>query len=155
MRLTDVSFALSKAMKNLILTLVLATAALPLLAGDFPAGSPKFEHSFSQVQANSKKSGKPVVVVFSAVWCGPCQVMKKEVYPSAEVKAFHDKFEWAYIDVDDEKNAEYAKKFGVEGIPHVQFLDKEGNPIGSQIGSTSAGDFAATLKKMLAKSSKS
>ena len=142
-------------MKKLILTLTAALFALPLLAGDFPEGSPKFEHSLPTVEANAKKSGKPVVVVFSATWCGPCQLMKKEVYPSAEVKALHDKFEWAYLDVDEESNAPAAKEFEVSGIPHVQFLDKNGKPLGSQVGATSPGDFAATLKKMLAKSSKS
>jgi len=142
-------------MKKLILTLTAALFALPLLAGDFPAGSPKFEHSLPTAEAKAKKSGKPLVVVFSAAWCGPCQLMKKEVYPSAEVKALHDKFEWAYLDVDDESNAPAAKKFEVSGIPHVQFIDKDGKPLGSQVGSTSPGDFAATLKKMLAKSSKS
>ena len=133
----------------------LALFALPLLAGDFPKGSPKFEHSLAAVQANASKSGKPMVVVFSAVWCGPCQLMKKEVYPSDEVKALHDKFEWAYLDVDEESNADATKKFDVSSIPHIQFLGKDGKPLGNQIGSTSPGDFAATLKKILTKADKS
>ena len=142
-------------MKKLILTLTAALFALPLLAGDFPKGSPAFEHSLAKVEAKAKQSGKPMVVVFSAVWCPPCQLMKKEVYPSPEVTALHDKFEWAYIDVDEESNAPAARQFGVQGIPHVEFLDKNGKSLGNQVGSTSPSDFAASLKKTLAKANKS
>ena len=142
-------------MKKFILTLTAALLSLPLLAGDFPKGSPAFEHSLAKVEAKAKQSGKPMVVVFSAVWCPPCQLMKKEVYPSPEVTALHDKFEWAYIDVDEESNAPAARQFGVQGIPHVEFLDKNGKSLGNQVGSTSPSDFAASLKKTLAKASKS
>ncbi len=142
-------------MKKLLLSLTAALLALPAFAGDFPKGSPAFEHTLAKVEAKAKASGKPMVVVFSAVWCPPCQAMKKDVYPSAEVAAMHDKFEWAYIDVDEESNAEAAKKFGVQGIPHIEFLDKTGKSLGNQVGSTSPGDFVATLKKTLTKASKS
>ena len=141
-------------MKSLFLSLAAALLAMPALAGDFPKGSPPFEHSLASVEAKAKKSGKPVVVVFSAVWCPPCQAMKKEVYPSPEVTALHDKFEWAYIDVDEESNAPAAQKFGVQGIPHIEFLDKNGKSLGSQVGATSPGDFAASLKQTLEKAKK-
>ena len=137
-------------MKKLI-ALTLAIIALPLLAGDFPKGSPKFEHDFKAVSAAAEKSGKPMILVFSAVWCGPCQLMKKDIYPSAAVKPFHDKFEWAYLDADEDKNAALMKKFDVSGIPHIQFLSKSGKDLGSQIGATSAEDFANTLEKTLKK----
>ena len=137
-------------MKKLV-ALFLAVVAIPLLAADFPKGSPKFEHSFKSVSSAAGKSGKPIILVFSAVWCPPCQQMKKDVYPSAAVKAFHDKFEWAYLDADEEDNAAVMKKFNVSGIPHIQFLSKDGKDIGSQVGSTSPEDFASTLEKTLKK----
>lgn len=137
-------------MKKLV-TLILAAIALPLLAGDFPAGSPKFEHSLKAATAASAKSGKPMIVVFSAVWCPPCQQMKKEVYPSEAVKKLHDKFEWAYLDVDEDSNAAAIKKYGVNGIPHIQFIGKDGKDLGSQVGGTSPEDFASSLEKVLKK----
>jgi thioredoxin-related protein len=78
-------------------------------------------------------------------------MMKKEVYPSAEVKPYHDKFVWAYLDADDESNAADAEKYGVSGIPHIQFLDKNGNPVDKQVGSSSPEEFASTLKSVLKK----
>lgn len=144
-------------MKTLTKCLALAAVAMTslALAGEFPKGSPKFEDSLRDVLKDSKENGKPIVAVFSAVWCGPCQKMKKDVYPSEAVQAYHDKFNWAYIDTDNRRNAKDAEKFGVSGIPHIQFLDKDGNPIDKQVGSNSAEAFAKTLESVLQKAGSS
>ena len=57
-------------MKKLLLALAAISLALPTLAKDFPKGSPKFEDSYRKVMADAKKSGKPVVLVFSAFRSG-------------------------------------------------------------------------------------
>lgn len=133
-----------------LLTLLAAALMLPAIAmaADFPEGSPKFGTDYKAALATAKKEGKPVVVVFSAAWCGPCQSMKKNVYPSAEVKPLHDKFVWAYLDVDVEVNAAAAETYKVSGIPHVQFLDKDGKALISQVGGVSAAEFAGILTKV-------
>jgi thioredoxin-related protein len=124
------------------------------LAADFPEGSPPFASKLSDALAKAQAENKPVIAVFSAVWCPPCQMMKKEVYPSAEIKKFHDKFVWAYIDTDEKSNAADAQKFKVEGIPHIEFLSKEGKSLDQQIGADSPSGFAKTLAKVLKKADK-
>ncbi len=131
--------------------LLLAALALPALAADFPKGSPKFLTSYDAAVAAAKAENKPVVMVFSAVWCPPCQVMKKSVYPSKEVTPLHDQFVWAYLDTDVEANAAAAQKHGVSGIPHIEFLSPKGKSLGNQVGSSSPAEFAGTLQKILAK----
>jgi len=137
-----------------ILTLLAAALILPVMASDFPTGSPKFGTDYKAALETAKKEGKPAIIVFSASWCGPCQTMKKEVYPSKEVTALHDKFVWAYLDVDEEVNGAPAKSYKVEGIPHVQFVSADGKDLGNQVGSTSAGEFTSTLEKVLKKAAK-
>ncbi|MEZ5300595.1 MAG: thioredoxin family protein [Verrucomicrobiales bacterium] len=112
-----------------------------------PKGSPDFEHSYDKALKKAQEEGKPVIVIFSASWCGPCQAMKKNVYPSSEVQPFHDKFVWAYLDVDEKKNKKVAEKFGVSGIPHLAILDKDGKEIDKQVGSSAAAAFAKRLEK--------
>jgi thiol:disulfide interchange protein len=105
-------------------------------AADFPKGSPEFVTSYAAALKASKESGEPVVLLFSAGWCPPCPANKHNVYPSAAVKPFHDRFVWAYLDADEEANVTVMEKFGVTGIPHIQFLDKTGKSLGSTIGGT-------------------
>lgn len=123
----------------------------PSFAGDFPEGSPKFETSYKKALAAAAKDGKPVVVVFSASWCPPCQANKKKVYPSEAVKPYHDKFIWAYLDTDEEANAATAKEFGVSGIPHIQFVDKDGKALDKLIGGTTPEAFAKKLEAVAGK----
>ncbi len=134
-------------------TILLALAAVTsfALAGDFPSGSPDFKTSSTSAMSAAKKSGKPVILVFSAAWCPPCQAMKHDVYPSDAVKRFQDKFVWAYIDVDDARNESAASKYGVNGIPHIEFLNSDGKQIDKQVGGTSPEAFARTLESVLAK----
>jgi thioredoxin-like negative regulator of GroEL len=135
--------------RSIALALVVACSAA--LAGDFPKGSPKFEDSLRSALNDAKKNGKPIVAVFSATWCPPCQAMKKDVYPSDAVKAYHDMFNWAYLDTDNNRNSRDGEKFGVSGIPHIQFLDAAGKPIDKQVGGNSPEAFAKKLEDVLKK----
>lgn len=137
------------------LLLILAAVTSLALASDFPKGSPDFKTSSATALSAAKESGKPVIMVFSAVWCPPCQAMKKDVYPSEAVKAYHDKFIWAYIDVDDPNNEGVSSKYGVSSIPHIEFLNAEGKELDKQIGGNSPEAFAKKLKGILAKAKKS
>ena len=133
-----------------------AMLVLPAMAvaADFPEGSPKFGTDYNKALEQAKKEGKPAVLVFSAAWCPPCQAMKKTVYPSKEVAKQHDKFVWAYLDVDDEANAAAAREHGVRGIPHIQFVDSNGKSLGNQVGGTTPREFASTLGNIAEKAKK-
>ena len=120
-------------------------------AADFPKSSPQFVASYAAALKAGKDTGKPVVLIFSAVWCPPCQANKRNVYPSDAVKPFHDKFVWAYLDADEESNVPAMQKYGVSGIPHIQFLDKAGKALGSVVGGTMPEEFAKTLGATLKK----
>ncbi|MDP1587145.1 MAG: thioredoxin family protein, partial [Prosthecobacter sp.] len=84
-------------------------------------------------------------------WCGPCQEMKKEVYPSAAVKPFHDKFNWAYLDIDVDANLKLFESHKLESVPHLLFLDAGGKTIDQQEGGSSPKEFAKKLEKVLKK----
>lgn len=130
---------------------LIASGVSTALAKDFPKGSPDFETRYSTALKKAEKEGKPLLVVFSAAWCGPCQANKKDVYPSEAVKPYHDKFVWTYLDTDDKRNAKVAQEFGVTGIPHIQFVGKDGKTLGKAIGGTTPEAFAKTLADILKK----
>ncbi len=119
-------------------------------ADNFPSGSPSFASSYANVLKSAKSDKKPGIIVFSASWCGPCQKNKKDVYPDSAVKAYHDKFSWAYLDTDEAQNAKAAEKYGVSGIPHIEFVDANGKSIGQMIGQTTPAEFTKKLDEVLA-----
>lgn len=123
-------------------------------AANFPEGSPKFVGDLQTALKQAKESNKPVVAVFSASWCPPCQMMKQKVYPSDAVKAYHDQFIWAYIDVEEDQNAKDVRSYGVNVIPHFYFLNADGKTIDQQIGGSNADDFVKKLKGALKKAKK-
>ncbi len=129
--------------------------ALPLLfclppgavrAADFPQGSPPFHTLYADFVAERKRTGKPGVIVFSATWCASCQTMKRKVYHTAPVRPYHDKFVWAWLDVDDPANQAAAKLYQTGGLPHLEFLNPNGKPVARLLGKKDA----ATLARQLA-----
>jgi thiol:disulfide interchange protein len=132
-----------------LVALVVSLGVSSARAGEFPAGSPAFETKYAAAQAKAKASGKPLLLVFSATWCPPCQTNKKVVYPAAEVQPFHDKFVWAYLDADDQANVPAMQQFKVEGIPHIQFTDAGGRTLGSVVGGCTPAAFATKLTEIL------
>ena len=77
-------------------------------------------------------NNKPTFLEFYAEWCEVC----KEMAP--QVSAFKDEYEkdinFVFLNVDNQKWANYIEKFSVNGIPQVNLFDKKGNLISTFIG---------------------
>lgn len=64
------------------------------------------------------ESGKPVLVDFSAEWCGPCRAIQPTLERLSEKHG--DDFLIVKVDVDD--SPELAMRFEVRSIPTLVFL---------------------------------
>jgi len=88
--------------------------------------------------------GLPLVLDFSATWCGPC----KKIAPIIEELAgeYEGKVNVGKCDVDD--NEELATKFGIRNVPTVLFI-KDGNVVDRHVGAASKSVFVEKINALL------
>lgn len=86
------------------------------------------------------ESEKPVLVDFTATWCGPCKMMAPILQ---EVKnELGEKLMILKVDVD--KNPEAAASFGIQGVPTL-ILYQKGKQLWRQSGVIPAQELKSIL----------
>lgn len=95
-------------------------------------------HSKNVIAVNEKtfdaevlKSDTPVLVDFSATWCGPCKALAPVVDKLADDAAGRYKV----VTVDIDESPAIASKYGIRGVPTVMVF-KGGAQSGQHVGVT-------------------
>lgn len=97
-------------------------------ADQFPEPVFHWEHHWPEAEKLAKEQNKPMLVVFSASWCPPCKMMKREVWPNKRVgEIVSSGFVPIYVDVDLPEHAEKVSQYKVTGIPFVVWLNEDGS----------------------------
>lgn len=90
------------------------------------------------------QSDQPVLVDFSAAWCGPCKVIAPIIEELAE--AYGDRVKIGKVDVDESQKT--ATKFGVMGVPTLIFF-KAGQAVDQVVGVVSKQAIEDKLGRIL------
>ncbi len=91
------------------------------------------------------RSKVPVLVDFSAEWCGPCQRLAPLIDELAQ--DFAGRAKVAKVDVD--KNQELAVRYGIMSVPTIVIF-KGGKEVNKWVGSTPKDVLARGLEQALA-----
>jgi thioredoxin 1 len=105
------------------------------------AGKNVLELNDGNFETEVLKSDVPVLVDFSATWCGPCKVLAPIVEKVAD--EFAGKYKVGKIDIDE--SPAVTAKYGIRGVPTVMVF-KAGEKSGQHVGVTNK----ETLVKLLA-----
>lgn len=78
--------------------------------------------------AETKRSGKPLLIDFGAKWCVACQELEEKTFSDPKVQEVLKKFVTARIDLTqyDSKNTALLKKYGSKQMPTVAFVSGSG-----------------------------
>ncbi|PJA08054.1 MAG: thioredoxin [Flavobacteriales bacterium CG_4_10_14_0_2_um_filter_32_8] len=90
------------------------------------------------------KSGKPALIDFWAVWCGPCRMVGPIVEEIA--KEYDGKAIIGKVDVDN--NPQIAQKYGIRNIPTILFI-KGGEVVDKQVGASPKATLTGKLDAIL------
>jgi thioredoxin 1 len=67
----------------------------------------------------------PAIIDFYADWCGPC----KAIAPTLEELANKYQDQVVIYKIDTDKETELSSIFGIQSIPTLLFIPKDGNPM--------------------------
>jgi thioredoxin 1 len=88
------------------------------------------------------RSDKPVLIDFSAEWCGPCKMLA----PILEQVKRQIGDEATIVKLDVDRNQLIASSYNVMAVPTL-ILFKNGKPVWRRSGVTGAADLVALLKE--------
>lgn len=107
-------------------------------------GPIKFYRSLKEARAANTEN-KPIVIQFTASWCGACRTMESGTLNSLEVQKVSDDYIWAKIDIDEHRSL--AQKYQVTLIPQTTVLDTERQLIVTKKGAMGSAAFIRFLEK--------
>jgi thiol:disulfide interchange protein len=105
---------------------------------------------YTSALAESVRSGKPVLLDFSATWCPPCQEMKRQAWPDARVsKLANADYIPVAMDADALGSHEPAVRYNVDTIPRLVIVNGQGRVLkeGAFMSADELADFLKSPPK--------
>ncbi|WDQ16447.1 thioredoxin family protein [Rhodopirellula sp. P2] len=111
-----------------------------------PANEIAWAKDYASAKRHAAKADKPILLSFTANWCVPCRVMKRQVWADSQVmELVNAEFVPVAIDVGDPENAEIMADYGIESSPVTIVCDSQGKTLDWRAGGISKPVFLELL----------
>ena len=132
--------------KPLLVILIAFVAVMSMALWVRPHETVPWKTDFRAAQAESQRTGKPMLLDFTADWCGPCQEMRRTTWSDHQVAKALEQYVAVQVDLDN--NAELASRFAVNAIPYLVVLDANGHVLQTSEGLLSPEQFIGWLRSV-------
>lgn len=123
--------------------LFLLVLAVFLVAPGVRAAEIAWQTEYDAALATAGESGKPILLDFSASWCGPCKMMEAKTFTDTTVQETLAAYVAVRIDFD--KNPKLVAKYHVSAIPALVILNRFGETVATNTGYQDAPKLNAWL----------
>lgn len=114
-------------MKRVLFLILWMVSAAILRADELP-----WESDYDKALATAKTDHKPILLDFSAPWCGPCRMMETTTFANTSVQ--NNLARYILVKVDFDQNAALAGKYRVQAIPASFVLNQFGERVAEHVG---------------------
>jgi thioredoxin-like negative regulator of GroEL len=104
-----------------------AKTEVPPAAESAKKAETETEENYTEAHRITVKTGKPLVVMVGADWCGPCQTMRRTILPRVREHGLFRKVAFAHVNVDREKELANQLTGGGGAVPQLVMFRKTKN----------------------------
>lgn len=111
-----------------LLSFILLFTSLTLLGKSVhkPKGVNWYQGTVEEAMKLAKKENRPMFLYWGAVWCPPCNQIKKTIFSKKEFHKESEKFISIYLDGDQPNAQKWGDHFGTVGYPTMMILNSLG-----------------------------
>jgi thioredoxin 1 len=140
--------------KNLLFATIALFFSFSTFAQHSASSGIKFnETSWKEIVKKAKAENKLIFMDAYTTWCGPCKMLKSNVFPDKALgEFFNQNFINAAIDMESDEGVRLSSIYEVQGYPSLFFIDpNNGKVVKMFLGYTEIEPLLSAGKKLAAK----
>lgn len=106
-----------------------------------------FKGSVEEAMKEAKNKNKPMFLYWGAVWCPPCNQIKKTIFTKPLFHKETKNYVSVYLDGDNPNAQKWGEHFGTVGYPTMMILNSSGEEISRMPFGLNVKEYVALMQK--------